>query len=585
MRRLRIARSVCLAASLVWLWACADGAGASGAGDGFVGDAPPNSADEVGQGVAMLSPTDHLVRVSMALRGVRPSVAELEQVRDDPEAISSLVDEYTRSPEFGETVRDLYDEALLLRPFFFLFPPRGAMGDMSMVAFNRSVQESPLRLIEHVVMNDRPFSEVVTADYTVADGVVAEVWGMDYEGDGAQWVETRYPEPDRVHAGILTDSYLWVRHYSTPINAQRSRANAFSRAMLCYDFLARDVDVAGNIDLTDPAVVRDAVKSEACATCHQSLDPLANHFWSHEYFVSPVNDVVAYPFSTWRPEYMRDHRPVYSDRGVGYFGLPAQTTGDLGLAVSADPRFGQCAARRFYAHFAQVPLEEVPFDTVLDFHEVYEASGESVREMVKAMVLSDAFKVSHTLGEQGADELIGYKKVRPRQLSRMMADLTGFVWETDFDFALFAESGVTAPYGRVDLLRDSLLGFEVLAGGRDDFVVNHNVHTINPTTSLVYQNLAREAAGFVVDRDLSAGPEANTLLDRVGAQTRDEATVREQLAALHARFYGELVAPDSETVGLTWTLFEGALALSDDPARAWKVTLTAMLQDSRLLYY
>ena len=89
-------------------------------------------------------------------------------------------------------------------PFFFWFPPRGDFDDITLVDFNRSVQEAPLRLIQHVIANDRPYTEIVTADYTGADRIVAGVWGMNYDGDGATWVETRYPEPGRIYFLLIS---------------------------------------------------------------------------------------------------------------------------------------------------------------------------------------------------------------------------------------------------------------------------------------------------------------------------------------------------------------------------------------------
>ena len=65
----------------------------------------------------------------------------------------------------------------------------------------------------------------------------------------------------------------------------------------------------------------------------------------------------------------------------------------------------------------------------------------------------------------------------------------------------------------------------------------------------------------------------------------DETSVRAQLAYLHARIYGELVDPTSSEVTDTYQLFTAALAQSSDHARAWKVTLAAMLSDFRSLFY
>ena len=72
----------------------------------------------------------------------------------------------------------------------------------------------------------------------MADAKVAAVWGLSYDPNGAEWQETRWPGEDRLHA-VLSEEYLFMRHYGTPVNAQRGRANMFSRALLCHDYLER----------------------------------------------------------------------------------------------------------------------------------------------------------------------------------------------------------------------------------------------------------------------------------------------------------------------------------------------------------
>ena len=78
-------------------------------------DPEPEPIDET---LVALSPTDQLTRVSMALRGTRPSMADYQAILQDPDALPSLVDTYLDSPEFGATVRDLYAEVLLMRSPF-----------------------------------------------------------------------------------------------------------------------------------------------------------------------------------------------------------------------------------------------------------------------------------------------------------------------------------------------------------------------------------------------------------------------------------------------------------------------------------
>jgi hypothetical protein len=71
----------------------------------------------------------------------------------------------------------------------------------------------------------------------------------------------------------------------------------------------------------------------------------------------------------------------------------------------------------------------------------------------------------------------------------------------------------------------------------------------------------------------------------VEAETRDEPTVRAQLAAIHDAVLAEPDAPDSEAVGRSWTLWSSTVARTDDPIDGWRAVLAAALQDPAILYY
>lgn len=176
--------------------------------------------------------------------------------------------------------------------------------------------------------------------------------------------------------------------------------------------------------------------------------------------------------------------------------------------------------------------------------------------------------------------MIGYQKVRPAQLARMLADLTGFEWRADTTAAINGWA-----FGRVDYLADDYLGYRVLAGGIDGYYVTAPSHTMNATATLVIRAAARQAAASVIDHDTAAPPAGRRLFTRAAVDDVDPAHVRTELAELHARIYSELVEPGDPVLDDSAALFAGALAASGDPRRAWTVTLTGMLSDLRAIYY
>ncbi|MBL4687630.1 MAG: hypothetical protein JKY37_23745, partial [Nannocystaceae bacterium] len=172
---------------------------------------------------------------------------------------------------------------------------------------------------------------------------------------------------------------------------------------------------------------------------------------------------------------------------------------------------------------------------------------------------------------------LAVKKMRPVQLAQFADATTGFVWKTNL-----GEPAI----GTVDLLRDSFLGYQVLAGGIDSLYVTRPSHTYSATSTLVLASLAREAAHAVVEADFAlADPGDRRLLTRIDANDTDESAVRDQIVALYLAILGEIVEADSADVDETLVLFTAAQTASGDPVRAWKVTITALMQDVRVAFY
>ncbi|MGF1464510.1 MAG: hypothetical protein ACFCGT_00120 [Sandaracinaceae bacterium] len=547
---------------------------------GACGEAPPEIVPD--DAVDLLSPTERLTRASMALRGVRPAPEELRAVAEDPTWYPSLVEFYLSTPEFGDTVRELHAEALRLNvdsfsPYFG-YNPLDELAEVPFDDLNRSLARSPLELIAYVVQRDRPYTEIVTADYVFANEAVAAVWGLPYDASGGGWQPTQHVD-GRAMAGILSDNAVFQRHGTTPFNMNRGRANAVASALLCYDFLDRQVEVDTNIDLSNEAAVLDAINNrEACKNCHQTLDPLAAFFAVYN-DGTPSQVVVRYPVENrlFNPEGFLDRRPA----SPAYFGTPGQTIADLGRSIADAPRFGLCAARRFAGHLLRVPADSVPRAVVERFYRTFRDEGMSAKALARAVVLSREFRVAGSDREDDA-WLEGIHLARPSQLARSLEALTGYRMEVDVD--LFFPNPYFA-YGTFDMMDDSVLGFEVLAGGTDSVQVTSPARTMTATSTLVRRSLAGRAAIFVVIRDLTEPDRsARRLLTRVEANDTDEALVRAQLADLYLAIYGDVLEPEDPALDDAYALFDG-LAASGDVPKAWVVTLYALFSDLRFATY
>jgi hypothetical protein len=527
-----------------------------------------------------LAPTEHLARASLALRGIRPSLPELRAVAADPDQLPGVVDRYLTSPEFGTTIRELHDAVLLLHPQLANFtpPPSPPLADISFSAMNRSIYDEPLRLIEDIVMSDQPYTRIVTADYTMADRTVATVWGLEHS-DGDAWERTSWSD-DRGAAGILASTALYLRYRSVAFNFNRGRANAISRSLLCHDFSDSDIHIDTSVNLSDPAVVADAVvHNPSCVGCHQAMDPLASYFAP---FLQGTMNSVAIP--TYPVDFYRaadaDAWQTTTGRAPGYFGTQPAGLAGLGKAIADDPRFARCAVLHFASYLTEKPERDLSPSWIAQLQDGFARGGYSARQLARAIVLSDEFRAASARDLVAAERVIGYQKLRPQQLEHMLQGLTGYVWQTDTTDPIAGWR-----FGHVDFLDDDFFGFRVLAGGIDAWYVTEPTHTMNATASLVSRTVARQAAAFVVDHDAAAAPVDRWLFTRAAITDTDATSVRAQLAELHGRIFSELASPYDPALDDTEALFDGALAASGDPRRAWTVTLIGMLSDLRALYY
>ncbi len=169
-------------------------------------------------------------------------------------------------------------------------------------------------------------------------------------------------------------------------------------------------------------------------------------------------------------------------------------------------------------------------------------------------------------------------RARPLQVARLVEDITGFRWRADL-----SAFGV----GTVDLFEDGLIGYHVLAGGIDSIFVTRPSYTYSATASLTLRTLARQAANVVVEADFAVDDKAaRRLFTLVSAVDTGQAKLRPQIVLLHRRLFGRALADDDPEVDETLALFKGALELAPgDAERAWKITLTALLQDVRIAFY
>lgn len=555
-----------------WAWSLLLMAVLGGCGGAKEGPAPSGQASSDGttdaaRSLPPMEPGRLLTRISLDLRGVRPSPEELAAVRADPLTAAAEIDaateRYLDDPRFEQRMVDLFAEIYLTRA------DRFAVGSSQynvedQAAFTRAVGEEPLRLVARVAASDLPWTEVVTADWTMANEVLAAAWYLPYPADGEGWQPSRYND-GRPAAGVLSTNGLWWRYGSTASNANRKRANQASRILLCNDYLVRPIDFARDVDLLDEDAVNDAINNNpGCVNCHISLDPFAAYFFGFWAF----NNDSARESSTYHPE----RELLWDDmlgRAPAFYGDPGSSLADLGRQIASDSRFPACATTQVYEAMLRRPAGVADTDALTAHREAFLAGDLRMKALIRSVLRDPRYRSADVSAADGAGG-VPTKLVTIDQLGSQVEALTGFSWTLN----------------GTALLANDAVGLRTLGGGADGDTVVRTATQPNATMLLVQARLAEAAATHAAYRALEEGDRSlftRMLPDEHANDNRGAAVAMLQEWTL--RILGREVAPDGEEITALMGLYDELYAAEPDPTLAWVGVLVALLRDPDLLLY
>lgn len=239
----------------------------------------------------------------------------------------------------GTSAIDLLDRTRFPAPEYWRALPGGPARDAGIKYTNDSVARAPLALIEWVVRNERPFTEVLTADYVVVNPMTAGAYGLvdvvfDDPADPRELRQGWLEGPPT--AGLLTQPMFLNRFPTTATNLNRHRSK-----MTWLLFLATDVLKAGErpVDVTKVRDHNPTQNTPACAVCHAQVDPVAGAFqnWDELGRYRP-------PENGW-PEHLRPP-------GFAAGAVPADQWRSalpwLAQRIAEDDRFALAAVRSVY---------------------------------------------------------------------------------------------------------------------------------------------------------------------------------------------------------------------------------------------
>ncbi len=559
-------------------------------------------------GITMLDDRPLLRRVSLSLAARLPSKDELTQIeKGGHDAFDSLLDGITKEDAFYERLAEGFNDIFLTRGYGE--EPESALPyeqfeksrhwtqkfDLSHVGdakaqekarykladdYREALRREPLELIKYIVRNDRPFTEIVTADYVMLSPFTARGYG-NYEeirdrfqnpDDPFEYVPVRLhalksrneknnqqtPTGFYPHAGLISTFQYLRRFPTTETNRNRLRGRMFFQHFLGIDVL----ELAARV--TDAAAVTakyeiPTMQAPECVVCHKGLDPVAGlfqDFYSFEGVYGPRKE-------GWFKDMF----------GPGFDGeeLPAEerwrALAWLGERTAHDPRFATTMVEHVYylltGRKALLPpkgLDDPLFEAkqrayLAQRHEVeriatqFAKASFNLKVVFKEWVASPFYRIdgitSAAANPQRSAELadLGLARIlSPEQLERKIVAIFG------------------KPWGR---LKDEQ--FAMLYGGIDSKEVTERASDPSGAMGAIQRIMANEVACKNVPADFAADPSARRLFPEIEADAKPGASaeiddrIHRAIAHLHELILGRNDPPESGEVQRTFNLFAGVL--------------------------
>lgn len=579
--------------------------GGTGSTPGITADAksPPFFA-----GVAMLDDRRLLRRATLSLASRLPTDAEFAAVaRDGLKALPAILDAVMREDAFYDRLREGFndvfltlgvdgnaDQTVLSYEHFEKTRHWYQKYDLSRIKdenerrragykladdYRKALLGEPMKLIEYIVRNDRPFTEIVTADYIMVSPYSARGYGIYDEVKGQfknpddpfEYVPVKlkalvgrnksenqdsatglYP-----HAGLLSTFQYLTRYPTTETNRNRLRARMYYQHFLGVDVLELAARVSDAAAVTAKYKI-PTMQAAECVVCHKTLDPVAGLFQDYWRFAD---------------------QGVYGKRKGGWFtdmfrpgfegaDLPQadrwRSLQWLGERTAKDPRFAVAMVEHVYyiltGRKALLPPKD--FDDPIypaklraysEQRRQVEAiaarfakSGFNLKGAFKDWAVSDFYRadglataVKDPCRRAELDDLGLVRMLSPEQLERKVGAVFGENW------------------GR---LTDQLA---MLYGGIDSKEVTDRASDPSGAMGAIQRIMSNDVACKHVARDFKRPAKDRRFFALVDPETvpgnsaASDAAIRKTIVHLHEMILGRYDGVDSEDVERTFRLFAG----------------------------
>lgn len=430
----------------------------------------------------------------------------------------------------------------------------------------KALREEPLELIARVIQKEAPFSEILTAPYSLVNPQTAIIYGLTgvFAGatDPGDWRELTVKTTSGVEvtgAGVLSTPGFLARWVSTRTNINRARARVVYKSFLATDVLKlaqRPVDASALTAVKDPTK-----NASACAVCHAVLDPVANSF-------SNFSDDSRFYFNPGVTAATDPHTGTFA-AGFGYETTPGPENKLLPWMTAKlvkDERFPFAVARAFYVGVIGLQPLRYPRDPndpkfldqyvawnaqdkfLRDISKDFAANGMNAKRLVRAVVKSAYYR---GVSGKGSDDVLADvgngRLLTPEMFDRKILAVMGTHW-----------GGWSSPTTRESNLLRRYDSYNILFGGIDSSSVTERATQLNAVMSGVVERMANDMACKTVGWELTKPKAERLLLPEVevaSVPATDEAAIRKNIVHLFQRILGEKIDANGEEANAAYKLF------------------------------
>jgi hypothetical protein len=287
-----------------------------------------------------------------------------------------------------------------------------------------------VHFMDHILLDDRDFREVLTARYSFVNGPLANFYrNLAPTSHSTQALTFGYTDPEPLFdpaalpadlasqqvadwrlvedRGPHASGILTMPVFLTKYGSRRARAHVLWNAFACKDF------IAGNIQLA-PSNEPNLMIRPGCQTCHATLEPLAAYFARVQESTWNFLPADKLPVSSTKcaaadPTKLSGACTTYYDpafttktsatlRGA-YAATDHAEAGPAGIAAAlvGSSDFALCAAENIASSFLGRPLTSDDQALQAQLAAAFEHAGYKMRALVKALLESDAYRSENNL--------------------------------------------------------------------------------------------------------------------------------------------------------------------------------------------